>query len=282
MTQATDCATDFVVTEDMRLRHAAWVDEYAEAIFEMWRDEGQVDRDPEGAVQAIALVRGEFNVNTRPDWMHPLDAIAIKVMGEPRTPPTGDARVDHFDSMRTMAGMTRQQRLFWVSQGLGIGMEAARVYDLEMTPHDLSGPSCLYRYYDAQGVLLYVGITKDPDKRRRQHELRSEWYPHAGEPVIEWFDDRASALTAERAAIHDERPVFNRTGARHAPVEYAPTLALGRPPQPGDRARPLVVVHRRVDLRRGERLVPHERLHHANVHTLPQQRGGVGVAQSMR
>mgnify|MGYP001049083207 CR=1 FL=1 len=224
MTQATDCATDFEVTDEMRARHAEWVDHYAGAIFESWRGRGEVDADPIEAARAIALVRAELNVATRVQWMHPLDAIAIKVMGEPAEVPTGERRVDTFDSMRTMAGMTRHQRLYWTSQGLGIGMAQACEYDLDRRAHDLSGPSCLYRFFDAQGVLLYVGIAKDPAVRERQHAQHSTWHAHARSRTIEWFEDRESALAAERAAIRDEAPVFNVVGARGLPAPYTPLL----------------------------------------------------------
>lgn len=227
MTHPTDCATEpdeFVVTDEMRARHAAWVDEYAAAIFEMWRAKGEVDEDPDKARYAIALVRSEMNVSSRAEWMHPLDAIAIKVMGEPAEVPTGERRVDTFDSMRTMAGMTRRQRMYWVAKVMGIGMSQARRYDLDGPTHDLRGPSALYRFFDADGRLLYVGISKDPDKRERAHALRSPWHPHAKSRTIEWHESREAALDAERAAIHEEAPLFNRLGARGEPREYAPLL----------------------------------------------------------
>lgn len=224
MTQATDCATDFEVTDEMRARHAAWVDEYVAAIFDSWRSEGQVDRDPELANRAIALVRSELNVTTRTAWMHPLRAMAVKAMGEPLEPPVGERRVDHFDCMRTMEGMSKHQRLYWVARAAGVGMSQARQYDLDRETHDLSGPSCLYRFYDADGALLYVGITKDPTKRTREHSKRSEWHPFARSRTLEWFEDRESALDAERAAIHRERPLFNRLGARSRLPEYTPAL----------------------------------------------------------
>lgn len=217
-------ASPFEVTDEMRSRHAEWVDRYADAIFKKWLEGGQVDRDPESANRAMALVRNELRVGDRPVWMHPLDAIAIKVIGEPVEVPHGEARVDHFDSMRTMSGMTSQQLLYWTSKWLGIGMAQAREYGPDRDTHDLSGPSCLYRYYDARGVLLYVGITKDPIRRRRDHQSHSEWYPHAVEPLIEWFEDRKSALRAERDAIRDEAPVFNVVGARGLSAPYAPLL----------------------------------------------------------
>lgn len=227
MTQASDCDTtdeQFTVTDEMRARHAAWVDEYTTAIFDLWRSEGQVDEDPAKAQWAIALVRSELNVTTRTEWMHPLDAIAVKAMGEPLEPPVGERRVDHFDCMRTMEGMSKHQRLYWVAQAIGVGMSHARWYELDRATHDLSGPSCLYRFYDTHGALLYVGITKDPTKRTREHSKRSEWYPFARSHTLEWFEDRESALDAERAAISRERPLFNRLGARSRLPEYAPAL----------------------------------------------------------
>lgn len=217
MTQASDCATgsdEFVVTDEMRARHAAWVDEYAAAIFEMWRAEGEVDEDPDKARHAIALVRSEMNVSSRAEWMHPLDAIAIKVTGEPAEVPTGERRVDTFDSMRTMAGMTMHQRLYWTSRSLGIGMAEARKYDPDKGTYDLRGPSCLYRFFGDDGRLLYVGIAKDPDKRRREHAKLSAWFPLAANRTLEWFDDRDSALAAERAAIRSESPIHNVVGVR--------------------------------------------------------------------
>lgn len=227
MTQATDCATEsdeFVVTDEMRARHAAWVDEYAAAIFEMWRAKGEVDEDPDKARYAIALVRSEMNVSSRAEWMHPLNAIAIKTSLEPARVPEGVERVDMFDAMRTTEGMTKRQRMYWIAKVMGIGMSQARWYDLDGSTHDLRGPSALYRFFDADGRLLYVGITKDPDKREREHALRSPWHPHAKSRTIEWHGSREAALDAERAAIHEEAPLFNRLGARDEPREYVPTL----------------------------------------------------------
>ena len=217
MTEATVCATEsdeFVVTDEMRARHAAWVDEYAAAIFEMWRAEGEVDEDPDRAECAIALVRSEMNVSSRAEWMHPLDSIAVKVQGEPASIPEGKDRVDRFDAMRTSVGMSRRQRAYWTSVALGIGISAVEQYDPDKGTYDLRGPSCLYRYFDGNGRLLYVGISKDPDKRRREHAKLSAWFPLAANRTLEWFDDRDSALAAERAAIRSESPIHNVVGVR--------------------------------------------------------------------
>lgn len=73
--------------------------------------------------------------------------------------------------------------------------------------------TALYRHYDSEGALLYVGITKHPETRRSTHARRSAWAEFAMRESVEWFDDRAAALAAESAAITDERPLFNSAGA---------------------------------------------------------------------
>lgn len=66
----------------------------------------------------------------------------------------------------------------------------------------------LYRYWDASGSLLYVGISNDPDKRDRQHGTKP-WKSLASRRRVEWFATRPEALLAEAIAICTERPRFN-------------------------------------------------------------------------
>lgn len=75
----------------------------------------------------------------------------------------------------------------------------------------------MYRYFDANGTLLYVGIAKDPDKRYGEHvSAGARWVPYAASRTVAECPDRESALAAERAAIRDEMPVYNRVGSRMA------------------------------------------------------------------
>jgi hypothetical protein len=67
----------------------------------------------------------------------------------------------------------------------------------------------LYRHYDVDGVLLYVGITESPEGRTREHARSSVWVRYAHHMTAEWFDSRDDAEAAERAAIRNEMPVFN-------------------------------------------------------------------------
>jgi hypothetical protein len=67
----------------------------------------------------------------------------------------------------------------------------------------------LYRAYDQDGTLLYVGIADDWLRRWREHRKTSAWFAEVGSVKVEGYPDRTSALLAERDAIKSERPKFN-------------------------------------------------------------------------
>lgn len=71
----------------------------------------------------------------------------------------------------------------------------------------------LYRHFDRNDVLLYVGIADDPINRGRQHARAAAWAPFAARMTAEWLPCRAAAEVAERELIRHERPVYNRLGA---------------------------------------------------------------------
>lgn len=72
----------------------------------------------------------------------------------------------------------------------------------------------LYRYYDADGALLYVGISFIPDLRQMQHARDSIWYPLQARRTVAWFESRDEAEEAERTAIKAEQPRFNQSHNR--------------------------------------------------------------------
>lgn len=67
----------------------------------------------------------------------------------------------------------------------------------------------LYRYYDSEGQLLYVGITGNNTKRQSQHRRNSFWFGEVATASFEYFDDREEALKAETKAIQTEQPKHN-------------------------------------------------------------------------
>lgn len=69
--------------------------------------------------------------------------------------------------------------------------------------------TALYRHFNADGVLLYVGISLNAVQRLSQHRFGAKWFVQISRVDVEWLDDRASALAAEAIAIAQEDPVWN-------------------------------------------------------------------------
>jgi excisionase family DNA binding protein len=84
--------------------------------------------------------------------------------------------------------------------------------------------SCsVYRFYAADGRLLYVGITSSASSRLAQHAGDKDWFPEVARATFEHHATREDALAAEREAIVAERPVHN---LRHSPTR-GPSLRRG-------------------------------------------------------
>lgn len=79
--------------------------------------------------------------------------------------------------------------------------------------------TALYRHYDADGQLLYVGITNNPTRRLAEHKSRAVWRNEIDHVEVKWIGSREEALSAEAEAIRSEGPVFNGGDVK----PYAPT-----------------------------------------------------------
>jgi hypothetical protein len=92
----------------------------------------------------------------------------------------------------------------------------------------------LYRAYDADHRLLYVGITdKLVTERLLQHRAywRVGWVEHVTAVHVRHYDDRAVAAAAESVAIRDEDPVFNLAGR---PIERSDAWMVAYPDRHAD------------------------------------------------
>lgn len=97
--------------------------------------------------------------------------------------------------------------------------------------------TALYRLFDTEGNLLYVGIAKNPKRRWYQHSVASSdvWWPDVHEKRVEWFGTRTEAEAAEKKAIRTEGPSYNTT---HSPaVVHLPPGWQGAAPAPSIRAK---------------------------------------------
>lgn len=69
----------------------------------------------------------------------------------------------------------------------------------------------LYRFYDAAGVLLYVGVTSNFPGRWQEHKRKANWWSAASHvEVTDRYPHMNAALDAELEAIRTEGPSFNR------------------------------------------------------------------------
>lgn len=68
----------------------------------------------------------------------------------------------------------------------------------------------LYRYFDADGLLLYVGIAFNPVSRLERHSIDDNWFREIKTITVETFNSRNIALKMEEAAIKREKPKYNK------------------------------------------------------------------------
>lgn len=84
----------------------------------------------------------------------------------------------------------------------------------------MSDPTAVYRFFDHDGFLLYVGTTRNPAGRFTEHRRKTWWRLIDPDRItLSWFDGRGSALNSESLAIAAERPVFNVTGKGITPAQ---------------------------------------------------------------
>lgn len=92
-------------------------------------------------------------------------------------------------------------------------------------PRRTNKATFLYRFFDADDVLLYVGITDNLSERTFNHAMSSSWMDFAVRSTIERYKTRREAEKTEVEAIRSERPLFNVAhnddpGAERRLVDY--------------------------------------------------------------
>ena len=80
----------------------------------------------------------------------------------------------------------------------------------------------LYRHYDSEGTLLYVGISLSALMRLMQHKENADWFLDITKITIQNFPTRQKALDAETQAIVTENPKHNiaKKKAKYKPQTY--------------------------------------------------------------
>jgi predicted GIY-YIG superfamily endonuclease len=67
----------------------------------------------------------------------------------------------------------------------------------------------LYRFFDADDELLYIGITSHLPGRVSEHEGEKPWWTDVERVSVEHFATREEVIEAEREAIRTEGPKHN-------------------------------------------------------------------------
>ena len=65
----------------------------------------------------------------------------------------------------------------------------------------MSERTAVYRLYDADDVLIYVGVTRNTTQRWAQHAQLKSWWRQGVRREVTWLDSRSDALLAERRAV---------------------------------------------------------------------------------
>lgn len=71
----------------------------------------------------------------------------------------------------------------------------------------------LYRLWNREHALLYVGVTDDLERRMEQHEAEKPWWSEVSQTSTESLPSRRMALEAEARAIFWEQPRYNVLGS---------------------------------------------------------------------
>lgn len=79
----------------------------------------------------------------------------------------------------------------------------------------------LYRFFDSDRQLLYVGLTVDPGARWSSHCKEKPWWHEVDTVKVETFPTRDLVIKAEREAIETEHPRYNIVHADSAHLNAA-------------------------------------------------------------
>lgn len=88
-----------------------------------------------------------------------------------------------------------------------------------------SKPTDVYRLYDVDGNLLYVGVAVNGYARLDAHKRYMHWWPLVARVVMTRYENRRVALAVEAVAIRDENPIHNVTRGYYRADDVVATAA---------------------------------------------------------
>jgi len=87
------------------------------------------------------------------------------------------------------------------------------------------GPTYVYRILCSHGLLLYVGVAVDVERRLKQHAATKPWWGHARVILTDRYATRFQALKVEAYFITYMRPKHNISGQTPLPNLPHPVLS---------------------------------------------------------
>lgn len=193
-------------TPERLARAAEWTDAYMRQFAADGNDDGK----------CAALRR---RIDALP-FVTRLSVMQVAIVDAYLTPPTTLEDCDALvAAQRSWYSCTEQERHSFMADHLGVSFDAMEKWSERVAAELIDGvpevaplvECCLYRHFDADGQLLYVGISDSPETRAAQHGARSDWFFLVADTTEEWYESRAFAEVAERKAITSGRPLFNKT-----------------------------------------------------------------------
>lgn len=109
--------------------------------------------------------------------------------------------------------IAQQERRLKEEQAQRIAAEEKAKHEAEEARRAAAARCAVYRHFDADGVLLYVGMSSRTESRRVRHLRDAAWPRFQATETVEWLANRALAEAAEEKAITEEEPIFNIRGA---------------------------------------------------------------------
>jgi hypothetical protein len=98
------------------------------------------------------------------------------------------------------------RRGLWVG---GVEQLATPAASAALAPYGDCSVTGIYRLYACDGSLLYVGFTRDPLQRFRQHAKTKDWWMEVDHILVVPFGSERGTRFLERQIIRDERPLYN-------------------------------------------------------------------------
>lgn len=87
------------------------------------------------------------------------------------------------------------------------------------------GPAWVYRVFDRNDVLLYVGVSTNPNGRFNQH-AQKVWWPNVARIELDLYGDRATAEWVEELVISVLAPTHNKVGVSRGSDEFLAAISF--------------------------------------------------------